>query len=101
MAHGANNIYEGATGEDGILREGYQAALGQDTGDITYGAIDLGTSAVSLGRNVVSPNSWRLFRNIPSDYVHALQVTSTPALIGLGAVDVNTIVNTTNRINNN
>lgn len=102
IAHGANNIYEGVTGEDGLLRDGYQAAsqllTGDETyGDYAYGAVDVGTSLGGATKLVLKPNAWKLFRNIPSDYTRAFNVTAPTALVTNAVVDLNTVVDTYNR----
>ncbi|MET1256837.1 DUF4225 domain-containing protein [Aliikangiella maris] len=102
IAHGANNIYEGVTGEDGLLREGYQAAskllTGDEVyGDYAYGAVDVGTSLGGATKLVLKPDSWKLFRNIPSDYTRAYSVTAPTALVTNAVVDTNTIIDTYNR----
>ena len=98
IAHGANNLYEGISGNDGALRQGYQALLGKDAGNIAYGVVDVGTSVTGLVKAVAKPGTWKLFKNIPSDYVRGYQATSAPALTGEIAVDVNTISDTYHRV---
>lgn len=83
MAHGANNVYESGRNLferrndiEGPLRKGYQAvakAMGNSEreGNIAYGVADLGLSAYVLGRSVLKPDAWRLFRYIRTDYVRA------------------------------
>lgn len=95
MAHGANNVYEngrnlleGRSDTQGPVRKGYQGVAkmmggGAFEGDIAYGAVDLGMSAYSVGRLVLKPDAWRLFRYIRTDYVRAYKNTS----VGAFAVD--------------
>lgn len=83
MAHGANNVYENGrnllddrTDVQGPVRKGYQAAakavgFGEREGNMAYGAIDLGLSAYALGRYVLKPDAWRLFRYVRTDYVRS------------------------------
>ena len=83
MAHGANNVYENArnlltdrTNTEGPVRKGYQAVAkalgcGEREGNIAYGAIDLGLSAYALGRYILKPDAWRLFRYVKTDYVRS------------------------------
>lgn len=83
MAHGANNVYENArnllndrTDTEGPIRKGYQtvakaAGYGEREGNIAYGAADLGLSAYALGRHVLKPDAWRLFRYVRTDYVRS------------------------------
>jgi len=99
MAHGANNIYEGLNpGEDGLLRDGYQSVFGENGGNIAYGVADVGTSVVGAFRAVVKPGTFKLFNNIPDDYVPAYQLSTTSALVGQVGVDVNSINDTYNRV---
>lgn len=42
---------------------------GEREGNIAYGVTDLGLSAYDLGRHVLSPDSWCLFRYIRTDYM--------------------------------
>ena len=35
-------------------------------GDMAYGAVDLGLSAYGVGRMVLKPDAWRLFRRPPA-----------------------------------
>ncbi|MCF4996334.1 DUF4225 domain-containing protein [Pseudomonas syringae] len=83
MAHGANNIYEngrnllnGRTDTEGPVRKGYQAvskAIGYEgrEGNLAYNSVDLGLSVYGLGRYVLKPDTWRLFRYIRADYVRS------------------------------
>ncbi len=93
MVHGANNMYEngrnlleGRSDTEGPVRAGYRAvskALGGDNcgGDIAYGTGDLITSAYGVGRLVLKPDSWRLFRYVRTDYVRGYQRTSAGGLL--------------------
>jgi len=47
---GASNIQEGITGQNGFARDGFQALFGEKTGDLAFGAVNLGTSVTGLGR---------------------------------------------------
>lgn len=83
MAHGANNVYESGrnlledrTDTEGPVRKGYQAAakaIGYEEreGNLAYGSLDLGLSAYGLGRYVLKPDAWRLFRYIRTDYARS------------------------------
>ncbi|HCS43715.1 MAG TPA: hypothetical protein DIW52_12930 [Pseudomonas sp.] len=83
MAHGANNIYENGrnfiedrTDTEGLVRKGYQAAskavgYGAREGNMAYGSADIGLSAYALGRHVLKPDAWRLFRYVRTDYVRS------------------------------
>ncbi len=88
MAHGANNVYEngrnlleGHFDTQGPVRKGYQEVakmMGAGTfeGDMAYGAVDLGLSAYGVGRLVLKPDAWRLFRYVRTDYVRAYKSTA-------------------------
>lgn len=92
MAHGANNAYEngrslwgGRSDIQGPLRKGYQGAAkimggGEFAGDMAYGAVDLGLSAYGVGRLVLRPDAWRLFRYVRADFVRGYEHSSKAAL---------------------
>lgn len=92
IAHGTNNIYESVNNllddrndSEGPVRKGYQAAAkavgyGAKEGNIAYHSLDLGLSAYALGRQVLKPDSWRLFRYVKTDYVRAYQVMGRRSL---------------------
>jgi hypothetical protein len=61
---------------------------------------DAAMSLQGATKMVLKPDSWKLFRNIPSDYTRAFNVTSSTALTTNFVVDTNTVVDTYNRINN-
>lgn len=82
-AHGASNIYEGVTVTTSLLRDGYHAVLGS-AGDVAYSLVKIGTSVYGLTRPVVSPGTWRLFRNISPDYVPAFRTMTGTELITEG-----------------
>jgi type VI secretion system secreted protein VgrG len=65
---GASNIQEGLTGEDGFARDVFQSVLGERTGDLTFGVVNLGTSIGGLARPVLKTSARPLFRTIPSDF---------------------------------
>lgn len=81
VAHGSNNIYEGAAniwnGPDarpaqGLTRQFYQLILKDEhKGNIAYGTFDLGLSAGSLFRPVRKTGSLQLFRRDAINYVNA------------------------------
>ncbi|MCF3191415.1 DUF4225 domain-containing protein [Pseudomonas bubulae] len=99
MAHGANNAYENVrnllgnrSDTQGPLRKGYQEAaklMGGGTleGDMAYGAVDLGLSVYGVGRMVLKPDSWRLFRYVNADYIRSYKVMGTKALVFEGISD--------------
>ncbi len=92
IAQGSNNIYEngrnliqGRSDTQGPLRNVYQQASralggGDEEANIAYGAIDLGTSAYGLGRMLLKPDAWRLFRYVKSDYIRAYSKLGKGAL---------------------
>lgn len=79
VAHGTNNIYEGAinlyNGPDapetvGPTRKLYRHFL-NDCGDTAYYSVDLALSGYSLYRRVRKPDSMQLFRRDPMNYEKA------------------------------
>nr|WP_315445388.1 DUF4225 domain-containing protein [uncultured Pseudomonas sp.] len=103
MAHGANNTYEngrnlweGRSDIQGPVRKGYQEAAkliggGAFEGNMAYGTVDLGLSVYGLGRLVLKPDAWRLFRYVHSDYVRGYENSSKTALTLEAASDAITI----------
>lgn len=87
-AHGVSNVYEGVTGTSSLLRDGYQAVLGS-VGNIAYSLVNIGTSVYGLTRSVVKPGTWKLFRNISSDYIPASKTMTGTELITEGAGLIN------------
>ncbi len=93
MAHGANNVYENGrnlverrSDTHGPLRKLYQSAAklmgrGELEGNLAYGAVDVGTSFYGLGRLVLKPDAWRLFRYVRADYVRVYSRTSARGLV--------------------
>jgi len=85
MLNGANNIYENGrnlfenrTDTVGPVRTGYRAISGMlgngnCEADVAYGMIDLSSSAYGIGRMVLKPDAWRLFRYVNTDYVRRYQ----------------------------
>jgi hypothetical protein len=88
VAHGANsiqesalNLYHGIDSGQGFMKKTYIAGaefLGfdQKTGELTYSVMDLGLSAYGMGRLIIKPESWRLFRHLPTDYVRGIKEMS-------------------------
>lgn len=103
MAHGANNIYEsgrnileGRSDVEGPVRKGYQHLSKMSGGDkmegnIAYAATDLGLSAYSLLKMVVKPGAWRLFYNVPSDYVRSFRVAGGVSLTIEGMANLQSV----------
>ncbi|WP_052261093.1 DUF4225 domain-containing protein [Pseudomonas sp. C5pp] len=100
MLHGANNIYEnglniflGQRGTVGPIRKAYQrvavAAGGTvSDGNVAYGTLDLGLSAYNLGRLVLRPGAWRLFRYVRADKTQALKTMSTHSIVFEVGIDM-------------
>jgi hypothetical protein len=91
-AHGFNNILEntenlwkGTSDAKGPVRQIYQKLADVRGGteydaNKAYAIVDLATSGYALFRKVLIPNSWKLFRTIPTDYVRAYKQSSKAAL---------------------
>ncbi|MDX9663572.1 DUF4225 domain-containing protein [Pseudomonas sp. P5_152] len=85
MLNGANNTYESGrnlfenrSDTVGPLRTGYRAVSGMlgkgnCEADVAYGMVDLSSSAYGIGRMVLKPDAWRLFRYVNTDYVRGYQ----------------------------
>ena len=58
---------------------------------MAYGTVDLGLSVYGLGRLVLKPDAWRLFRYVHSDYVRGYENSSKTALTLEAASDAITI----------
>ena len=92
MLHGANNTYENGrnlwgkrSDTQGPVRKGYQEVAkamgaGEFEVNMAYGAIDLGLSAYGVGRMVLKPDAWRLFRYVRTDYVRGYENASKVVL---------------------
>jgi len=99
MAHGANNLYENGrnllenrSDTQGPVRKVYQEGAkllggGALEGNMAYGTVDLGLSAYGVGRMVLKPDSWRLFRYINTDYIRSYKAMGSGALIFEGVSD--------------
>ncbi|SDV02841.1 DUF4225 domain-containing protein [Pseudomonas mucidolens] len=99
MAHGANNLYENGrnllesrSDTQGPVRKVYQEGAkllggGALEGDMAYGTADLGLSAYGVGRMVLKPDAWRLFRYINTDYIRSYKAMGSSALIFEGVSD--------------
>ncbi|RON69425.1 hypothetical protein BK671_08300 [Pseudomonas fluorescens] len=113
MAHGANNTYEngrnlweGRSDIQGPVRKGYQEAAkligrGAFEGNMAYGAVDLGLSVYGLGRLVLKPDAWRLFRYVRTDYVRGYSSSSKTALLFEGLSDAATLGTLHQEVKNN
>ncbi|MGX1126664.1 DUF4225 domain-containing protein [Pseudomonas sp. HLS-6 TE3448] len=92
MAHGSNNLYENGRNllenradTQGPVRKVYQEGAkliggGVLEGNMAYGTIDLGLSAYGVGRMVLRPDSWRLFRYIHTDYIRSYKTMGASTL---------------------
>ena len=100
IMHGLNNIYENGMniyhrrgGTVGPVRKIYQhvaVAAGGTTahGNVAYGVSDLGLSAYNLGRLVLKPGAWRLFRYLEADKTRAIKTMSTHSIVFEVGVDM-------------
>ncbi|MBK4995570.1 DUF4225 domain-containing protein [Pseudomonas sp. S37] len=100
MLHGANNIYEngmnifrGRSDTVGPVRKAYQRAAKASggtasDGNVAYGMLDLGLSAYNLGRLVLRPGAWRLFRYIRADKTQAVKTMSTHSIVFEVGIDM-------------
>ncbi|MBH1928752.1 DUF4225 domain-containing protein [Serratia rubidaea] len=102
ILHGANNIYENGyyllfTKEKvGTVKSAYHFAantLGysNNTADKIYGSVDLVLSGYGMARQIVRPDSWRLYRYINSDYIRGWQQMGMAGLALEGISDASTI----------
>lgn len=99
MLHGANNTYEngrnllaGRSDTEGPVRKGYQALAktvggAELEGNMAYGAMDLTLSAYGVGRMVLKPDAWRLFRYVRTDYVRAYKSAGASSMVFEGVND--------------
>ncbi|WP_194788877.1 DUF4225 domain-containing protein [Pseudomonas sp. UFMG81] len=99
IAHGGNNLYENSLGlyegrsdVEGPVRELYQGAskkLGytEREGNLAYLASDVLLSVGALGRPVIKPDAWRLYKYYRFDKEMAVRQ------MGKGALVVETVVN--------
>ncbi|MGE9549953.1 DUF4225 domain-containing protein [Erwinia amylovora] len=98
VLNGASSAYEslqklqGKNDAEGFMKVAYMDAaefLGFDrkSGMLAYQAVDLSTSYYGILKLSLKPESWRLFKYLPSDYYRKISTMSRPALIikGVGA----------------
>ncbi|KTC16179.1 hypothetical protein AO391_12335 [Pseudomonas marginalis ICMP 9505] len=88
MLNGGNNIYESGrnlfesrSDSEGPLRAGYRAVAemlgkGDCEADLAYGMVDLSSSAYGIGRMVLKPDAWRLFRYVNTDYIRGYKLAT-------------------------
>ncbi|WP_447927012.1 RHS repeat-associated core domain-containing protein [Vreelandella sp. EE27] len=94
---GANSIQEAYTGEVGYIRSAAISVGGEQAGNLAVDTANLGTSVGGLTRKVVSPDTWRLFRNINADYVRNYETMSRGGLLleaGSGTIGVTNSIDT-------
>ncbi len=99
MVHGANNLYENGrnllenrSDTQGPVRKVYQEGAkllggGALEGNMAYGTVDLGLSAYGVGRMVLKPDAWRLYKYINTDYIKSYKAMGSSALIFEGVSD--------------
>ncbi len=92
VKEGFTNIYYGRNDSVGNVKKGYIAAasfMGFDSkvGGMAYSMMDLTLSGYGMSRLVLKPDTWRLFRHIPSDYVRNFRTMTAPSLLMEGAGD--------------
>ncbi|WP_075508984.1 DUF4225 domain-containing protein [Photorhabdus laumondii] len=105
MAHGYNNVVENGyyllyrENINGGVREGYRyvankIGLSDKDADITYATVDLVLSGYGIFRKVLKPRekSWKLFKNINSDFIRGWREMGVVSLTTEGIVDVSTVL---------
>lgn len=92
VLHGANNVYESfqnikinQNDTQGFLRSGYVKTakflgFSATTGRATYSVADISLSGYGLARMILKPDSWRLYRYLPSDFIRNVKVVGAPSL---------------------
>lgn len=84
-ALGASSIQEGWTGEAGFVRSAATSTLGTTAGNATTDVVSVSLSVTGLFKATLRPDTWRLFRNISSDFVPAYQtLTKTGLSVEIG-----------------
>ncbi|NHB62527.1 hypothetical protein C5472_15800 [Photorhabdus sp. RW14-46] len=105
MAHGYNNVVENGyyllyrENINGGVREGYRyvankIGLSDKDADITYATVDLALSGYGIFKKVLKPRekSWKLFKNINSDFIRGWREMGVVSLTTEGIVDVSTVL---------
>lgn len=92
VLHGANNVYESSQNikinqndTQGFLRSGYVKTakflgFSATTGRVAYSVADISLSGYGLARMILKPDSWRLYRYLPSDFIRNVKVVGAPSL---------------------
>ncbi|EDT2963775.1 DUF4225 domain-containing protein [Salmonella enterica subsp. enterica] len=102
MAHGVENMYENGYyllyREDvsGYTKDTYRyvaniLGYNNDDADIIYNVADLALSGYGLGRLVLKPDAWKLFRYISTDYIRGWKLMGTTELGAEAVIDANTM----------
>ncbi|WP_316375386.1 DUF4225 domain-containing protein [Enterobacter hormaechei] len=102
MAHGSENMYENGYyllyREDvsGYTKDAYRyiahtLGYSNDDADVVYNVADLGLSGFGLWRQVLKPDTWKLYRYIGSDYIHGWKLMISTELATEAAIDATTI----------
>ncbi|MEW5290807.1 DUF4225 domain-containing protein [Erwinia papayae] len=80
IIHGANNVYENGhylifrKEKAGYARDGYRnvarrLGYSDNDADLVYASVDLSLSFYGMGRLILKPDTFRLFRHINTDFV--------------------------------
>lgn len=105
MLNGANstyengrNLFENRSDTVGPLRTGYRAisgmlGKGDCEADVAYGVVDLSSSAYGIGKMVLKPDAWRLFRYVNTDYMRAYRKASIHGFAFDRFMDINNVKN--------
>lgn len=102
IAHGSENMYENGYyllfREDvsGYTKDAYRyvantIGYSNDDADIVYNVADLGLSGYGLGRQVLKPDAWKLFRYISTDYTRGWKLMGTTELGAEAVIDTSTM----------
>lgn len=80
----------------GYTKDAYRYAankLGYDNNDadFVYNMVDLGLSGYGLGKQVLKPDAWKLYRYISSDYTYGWKLMGKTELMVEGTVDAGTM----------
>jgi hypothetical protein len=78
IQEGVMNLYKGTDNSTGTAKRLYIAGaefLGFDrrAGELAYYSCDLALSAYGMSRLILKPDTWRLFRYLPTDYVRGIK----------------------------
>lgn len=101
MSHGINNMYENGYyllfREDvtGYTKDAYRyiankIGYNNDDADIIYNLTDIGLSGYGLGRQVLKPDAWKLYRYINTDYTRGWKLMGGTERVMEGVVNAGT-----------